>query len=101
VLIGLETRVSDSGWDSTFASLAFTGFEYGIAWQEHAADRDRILFARFSTSGEKQGETVVVSETSPESAQPAVAWTGSGFAVAWQDNRDGNYEIYLAVLGCQ
>lgn len=100
--VGVETKLSDSIADSTFASVAFTGSEYGVAWQQEVdANRERILFARVSASGEKLGETVVVSDGPAMSSQPSLTWTGSGFAVAWQDNRDGNYEIYLALIACQ
>ncbi len=41
---------------------------------------------------------VQVTEAAESSIAPTLAWTGSQIAVAWDDGRDGNVEVYLARL---
>ncbi len=104
LLLAGDVACGDGGaaTDSSFASIVFTGAEYGLAWQEEVdGEHQRIRFGRLSADGQPLGDPVVVGEGAGMSSYPSLAWTGDGFALVWQDDRDGNYEIYLARLDCQ
>jgi hypothetical protein len=47
---------------------------------------------------EKFGSDVRVTEASGHSETPSLVWIGSEYGVSWQDQRDGNYEIYFTRL---
>ena len=46
----------------------------------------------------KLGTDIRVSAASSSSSEASLAWTGSGYGMAWKDSRDGNGEIYFARL---
>jgi hypothetical protein len=76
-------------------SLASTGSGYGVAYDSDDPERE-IYFMRLDAFGGQVGSTVNVTENTARSANPSLVWTGSEFAVAWEDARDGNEEIYFA-----
>jgi hypothetical protein len=97
--LGSDVRVSeDIGW-SWLPSLAWTGSEFGLAWED-ARDESRgeIYFARLDAQGNKIGSDVRVTDAADHSTDPSLVWTGSLFGLAWRDNRDSHPEIYFARL---
>ncbi|HUT53895.1 MAG TPA: putative metal-binding motif-containing protein [bacterium] len=44
----------------------------------------------------KIGQELRVTQAENNSWAPSLSWTGSEFGVIWEDNRDGNNEIYFA-----
>lgn len=100
-LVGDELPVSPL--DNVFSglpSLIWTGEVYGLAWVDHLIDpvQPEIYLCRIDTDGEKIGADVRVTESAAFKNQPFLAWADDEFAVAWYDNRDGNYEVYFAKL---
>ncbi len=79
-------------------SVAWTGSEYGLAWQDERDGNWEIYFARFDADGRKVGSDVRVTAAANSSLNPSLAWTGTEYGVAWHDGRDGNWEIYFARL---
>ena len=61
----------------------------------------RNSFTRVSLQGEKLGQEVNVSASPAYAFSPALAWTGSEYGLAWSDWREGNSEIYFALLSSQ
>ena len=104
---GPPKRVTDAPGLSLSPSLVWTGTQYGLAWhdgRDAAPDAApgtggaEIYFARLDPSGEKIGTDVRVSNFLSQSFRPALVWNGTEFAVTWNDDRDGNHEIYFARL---
>ena len=80
-------------------TLAWTGSEYAVAWSDVRHISDEIYLARLDGDGVKVGVDVRLTTMASISVHPAVAWSGSELAVAWQDNidtHDTNHEIYFA-----
>jgi hypothetical protein len=97
--LGSEVRVSLAGQPAIDPSVVWTGAEYGIAWQDgRNTGNEEIYFARFSAAGVKIGSDVRVTNNAGASIAPFLVWNGAGYALAWSDMRDGNYEIYFARL---
>jgi hypothetical protein len=44
-------------------------------------------------------QLVSATSGSATASVPSVAWDGAGYGIAWQDNRDGNDEIYFSRVG--
>ena len=84
-------------------SLTWTGSEYGVAWIDgrHPTsgwDESDIYFQRIATTGEEVlSSDLQVTTASLRSELPDLVWSGSEYAVAWHDYRDGaSPEIYFA-----
>jgi hypothetical protein len=83
----------------TPSSLAWTGTEYGTVWRDlRIPGNPELFFARLSASGAKIGGDLRVTNNPSDVRRPSLVWTGLEYAVVWPDNRDGNFEIYLARL---
>jgi len=76
--------------------VLWTGSLIGIAWSERMSGEDDVRFTVLDPSGEPLADAVTISPAGGSSLAPAVSWSGSRFGIAWQDDRDGNPEIYLA-----
>jgi len=83
-------------------SLVWNGYEYGVAWMGIVGGTLQVYFARLDTNGVLVGSSVKASfvglpETTAAVA-PSLAWSGSGYAVAWGDDRNGTYDIFATLL---
>ncbi len=93
-----DTRIStDDNSDSCDPSLVWTGTSFSIVWEDYRNDGSNIYFAKLNSSG-----SIIVSERRISdddaylSSNPSLVWTGTRYGVTWEDNRDGNGEIYFA-----
>jgi hypothetical protein len=81
-------------------SVCWTGSEFGLAWQGKEYDMElsylEIYMSLVSAEGDTLGEEYRISFHDGYSEEPVVEWTGSELGVAWQDHRDGDFEIYFA-----
>lgn len=103
-------RITTNGrvqYQNRLPSLCWNGSNFGLAWvmEVHNSENPEVIlfkkiwFRKVSTSGSAYGDPVQI--TSSESAYaeyPSIVWNSSGYGLAWQDNRSGNYEIYFARL---
>lgn len=80
-------------------SLVSNGDGYAMAFSvltEHKAD---VYFQRLSPGGERIGPAVRVSASNDGNAAifPSIAWTGSGYAIAWTELHDEEQlDVYFA-----
>jgi hypothetical protein len=83
--------------------LVWNGSNYGVAWVAHSGLTYQTYFARLDANGALVGSEVKVSfvgmsETANTDA-PSLAWSGSGYAVAWSDYRnDTDWNIFATLL---
>jgi hypothetical protein len=96
--LGADLRVTSAAGDSMLPSLAWTGTEFGVSWQDVRDGNNEIYFARVSAAGAKLGSDWRVTSAASDSSNSSLSWTGSEFGVSWQDGRDGNNEIYFSRL---
>lgn len=94
--IGDDTRITYSAYVSSWLSLIWTGSEYGVAWRDNRDGNDEIYFARIDVNGNKIGDDIRVTNAPNHSYWPSLVWTGTKYAVAWEDDRSGDYDIYFA-----
>jgi hypothetical protein len=93
-----EVRVTESSASVSGPSLAWDGEAFAVAWWDRSAGNSEIFFRRFGQDGTAMGAETRVTESASSSMEPSLVWADGAYGVAWQDNRDGNYEIYLARL---
>lgn len=85
--LGQERLVESGAGAARTPSVVSTGSGYGLTW--HAANT--IAFAWLDASGNREGDAWTLPEITPRAAKkPSVAWTGSSFFVAWQDERESS-----------
>jgi hypothetical protein len=98
--IGGNVRVTNNSSSSAVPHLAWTGTEYGVTWYDLRQNNWEIFFARLDAAGAKIGSDIRVSNNNSLSEYPVVAWDGAEYGIFWQDQRDGNYEIYFSAVKC-
>jgi len=97
--IGTNTQITNIPASfSTSPSITQRNGEYGLAWYEFTG-LYKAHFTRLSSSGVKFNGNFQLTENWT-SQNPVIVSTGTEYGIAWQDDRDGNGEIYFARLGC-
>jgi predicted RecA/RadA family phage recombinase len=95
--IGADVRVTNNPATSTMTSLVWTGSEFGLAWADNRDGNFEIYFKRIGPTGTFLSGDLRVTDALKDSIRPSVAWSGTGYALAWGDTRDGD-KIYFARL---
>ncbi len=66
-----------------------------VAWEDAYRSRRKVYVARLAAGSASFGIPIRVSFSSSDQRHPAIATTDSGDVyVVWQDNRNGNWDIY-------
>ncbi len=94
--ISPDMRITNDVGSSWHPSLVWTGTEYGVSWYDDRDGNNEIYFARIDTSGNKIGSDMRITNAAERSRCHYLIWTGTEYAVSWNDLRDGNEEIYFA-----
>jgi hypothetical protein len=96
--IGAEVRVGATSNNSESAFLAWSGSEFGLAWVDTITDNEEIHFVRVATDLTRVGSVVRLTNDPDASENPWLAWTGSSYGVAWNDDRSGTWQIFAKHL---
>jgi len=82
--------------------LVWNGNGYGVTWVAYSGSYYQIYFARLDANGARIGSEVKVSFVGSSETNhcwsPSLAWSGSGYCVAWYDNRNGSNDIFATLL---
>ena len=99
---GPDARLTTAANYSGYPSIDWNGFQYGVTWQDErlGVGQPAIYFAQVSASGVKNGSELKLSTGNSKSEFTTALWNGTTFAFCWRDDRDGNTEIYFALVGC-
>lgn len=91
---GTDNRLTDDPNSSLGPSVAVSGGNVHVVWQDDRDANDEIYYKR-STDGGTTWETDTRLTDDPNgSLRPSVAVAGTNVHVVWQDDRDGDWEIY-------
>jgi hypothetical protein len=94
-----DVRLDTGGNRQKYPAAAWSGSEFGVAWQDERDGGFEIYFKRVSESMAPVGTAIRVTNALGTSRVPAIAWSGSEYGVVWEDNRDaGDHEIYFTRL---
>jgi hypothetical protein len=95
--VGLQLRLSGTDATSGNPSLVWTGNEYALIWSDTRDGNAEIYFARLDAGGTAVGSQARITHDGATSTAPSLVWNGTGFGVAWTDERSGP-DIYFARL---
>ncbi|MCX6841997.1 MAG: T9SS type A sorting domain-containing protein [candidate division WOR-3 bacterium] len=74
--------------------VAANGNTVHVVWYDNRDGNYELYYKRSTDAGVSWGSDVRLTTDAGASYYPAVAVRGDTVHVVWQDNRDGNYEIY-------
>jgi len=93
-----ETYFAEAGGPSEYPKLAWTGSGFGLCWIDERDGNREVYFALADASGQQIGSDIRLTSNSAESRECHLTWTGTEYGVAWWDARNGNGEIYFALV---
>jgi hypothetical protein len=94
---GTIERISNAPLRSEDPCIDAADFCVHIVWNEFRHDgngHSEIYYRRSSNQGATWGPETRLTYDTAMSYSPTVCASGSNVDVAWEDNRDGNFEIY-------
>ncbi len=98
VPVGIEVMPPTTNASVTEMSLAWTGSEYVMAYEDDAATYDGMYMFRVSAGGAPVGSVIVLSEGSDGTEKPALVWSGSEIGLAYVQNMFMQNVITMARL---
>ncbi|WP_437283182.1 putative metal-binding motif-containing protein [Sorangium sp. So ce375] len=92
------TRISGDIAPASSSGLAWSGTSYASLYTG-TAQGFNVYRSMISVDGEPlaPGEEVITPKNGDASGGPIV-WVGDRYGAAWQDRRDGDYEVYFSLL---
>lgn len=82
------------------ASVAYGGGYFLVAWEDYTSSSPRVVVSRVRASDGVAIDPVGVqiSAGGAFAAEPAVAFNGTNFVVAWRDNSSGTPHVYTQLV---
>ncbi|MCK9400047.1 MAG: exo-alpha-sialidase [Bacteroidales bacterium] len=91
---GEDTRLSFDSLVSTRPSIAASGSNVYLVWQDHRDQNAEIYFMKSTDNGLTWGENIRLTNDPNQSWFPNLAVSEDHLFVFWEETRDGNREIY-------
>jgi hypothetical protein len=89
-----DTRLTNDLANSLDPSVAVFGSVVHVVWQDNRDGNYEIYYKSSTNGGSTWGADTRLTNDVGNSSRPVAAVSGSNIHVAWNDNRDGNDEIY-------
>lgn len=94
---GVETRMTEDTTFSNLPSIAVSGTNVHVVWEEMRDGNFEIYYKRSTDNGATWGADTRLTLDPGDSFCPSLIASGANVHLAWQDSRDGNEEIYYKV----
>jgi hypothetical protein len=89
-----DTRLTINSSASRYPSIAVSGQTVHVVWYEARDGNWEIYYKRSTNGGLNWGPDTRLTNNSAYSGDPSITVSGQVVHVVWQDNRDGNDELY-------
>lgn len=84
-----DIRVSNTNGTSAHPALAWNGQTWGLVYSESVNNADSELWYRpLAANGQPSGAALRLTNSAGDSDWPDLVWTGSHYALAWEDLRN-------------
>jgi len=91
---GADTRLTSDPGSSEDPNISVSGSSVHIVWKDERDGNKEIYYKRSTDGGINWEADVRLTNATGQSEFPSVSISGSVLHVLWEDERDGNYEIY-------
>jgi Secretion system C-terminal sorting domain/BNR repeat-like domain len=93
---GAETQLTNNPAGQSDPCLSVSGSVVHVVWHDnrYSTNDYEIFYKRSTDGGMTWGADTRLTNDPNDSEYPTIATSGSLVHVVWDDNRDGNYEIY-------
>ncbi|TRZ71203.1 MAG: T9SS C-terminal target domain-containing protein [Bacteroidetes bacterium] len=91
---GPDTQLTFYTTYALYASISISGPVVHVVWFDNRDGDEEIYYKRSEDEGLTWEEDIRLTNDPAQSRLPSIAVSGSIVNVVWQDDRDGNYEIY-------
>jgi hypothetical protein len=93
--VGPEYELSGPSGEGVDPVVVWNGDEFAVAWSEEPEpDNPEVFFARITDGS----NPVRVSNAPGWSDEVALAWGGGQYALVWRDRRNGDADVYMAIV---
>jgi len=89
-----DTRLTNARASSDYASIAVSGSNVYIVWEDDRDGNYQIYFKRSTNGGASWGVDTPLTNDYTESENPCVSASGSDVHVVWRGNRGGSFQMY-------
>jgi len=91
---GEDTQLTNTPAPAYTPSLSVSGTVVHVVWEDNRDGNKEVYYKRSTNGGASWGEDTRLTNNSADSYNPSVAVSGTVVNVVWEDNRDGNSDIY-------
>ena len=91
---GTDVRLTNSPGTSALSCIAVSGLIVHTVWRDSRDGNNEIYYKSSTDAGVSWGTDMRLTNNTSVSLDPSVAVSGSVVNVVWEDQRDGNREIY-------
>jgi PGF-pre-PGF domain-containing protein len=89
-----DVRLTNDASESWGPAIALNGSNIHVVWHDNRDENYEIYYKNSTDAGVTWSSDVRLTNAASTSEDPSIALNGSNIHVVWEDNRDGNYEIY-------
>jgi hypothetical protein len=91
---GADTRLTNNTASSNSPSVAISSSVVYVVWYDNRDGNNEIYYKRSTDAGVNWGADIRLTNNIANSQYSSITVYGPGVHVVWQDNSDGNWEIY-------
>ena len=91
---GADTRLTNDPSDALYPSVSVSGSVVHVVWEDNRDGSYEIYYKRSSDTGVSLETDTQWTNMNAWTEYPSVTVSGSVVHVVWEDERNGNYEIY-------
>lgn len=98
-----NVRITNAAYNSIMPALArisSTG-DVGLVWSDSRGENPEIYYARLDDGGGRITSDIRITDTSSQSIDPSIVWSGSEFGLAWRESMNSIYFTRIATDGAR
>ena len=89
-----DKRLTNNAGNSENPTISVSGSIVNIVWRDDRDSNSEIYYKRSTDGGTNWEEDTRLTNNISSSEAPSISGSGSSVHVVWNENRDGNWEIY-------